>query len=45
MFLWEAHPLSPFAFFLEGLTMVTLIGTVLLIGVFAFLFVVERKMK
>lgn len=37
--------LSSLAFFIEGLTLVTLIGTVLLIGVFTFLFVVERKMK
>ena len=33
------------AFFIEGLTLVTLIGTLLLVGVFAFLFIVERKMK
>jgi len=33
------------AFFIEGLTLVTIIGTLLLIGVFAFLFFAERKMK
>lgn len=33
------------AFFMEGLTLVTLIGTVVLLGVFGFLFVVERKMN
>ena len=33
------------AFSIEGLTLVTLIGTVLLFAVFAFLFIVERKMK
>jgi hypothetical protein len=37
--------LAPFAFFLEGLTLVTLIGTIVLLAVFGFLFVVERKMK
>jgi hypothetical protein len=35
--------LSTAAFFLEGLTVVSLIGTGILVGVFAFLFVVERK--
>jgi hypothetical protein len=30
---------------MEGLTLVTLIGTVVLFGVFGFLFVVERKMN
>jgi hypothetical protein len=33
------------AFFMEGLTLVTLIGTLVLLGVFSFLFVVERKMN
>ncbi len=30
---------------MEGLTVVTLIGTLLLVAVFSFLFIVERKMK
>lgn len=33
------------AFFLEGLTTVCLIGTVMLLGVFGFLYVVEQQMK
>ena len=33
------------AFFMEGLTLVTVIGTLVLLGVFGFLFVVERKMN
>ena len=39
------QPLGLAAVFIEGLTLVTLIGTLLLIGVFAFLFLAERKMK
>ena len=31
--------------FLDGMTLVCLAGTVLLFGVFGFLFVVERKMN
>ena len=31
-------------FLMEGLTIVCMIGTAVLVGVFAFLFVVERKM-
>ena len=37
--------LALLAFFMEGLTLVTLIGTLVLLGVFGFLFVVERKMN
>ena len=33
------------AFFIEGLTLVTLIGTILLVGVFAFLYFAEKNMK
>ena len=32
-------------FLMEGLTLVCLIGTTVLVGVFAFLFVVERQMN
>ncbi len=31
--------------FLDGLTLVCLVGTILLFGVFGFLFIVERKMN
>ena len=30
---------------MEGLTVVTLIGTIILLGTFAFLYVAERNMK
>lgn len=43
MFSLSASP--PAFFFIEGLTLVCLIGTLLLWGVFGFLFVIERKMK
>jgi len=33
------------AFFLEGLTLVTLIGTTILIGTFAFLYYAEKTTK
>jgi hypothetical protein len=33
------------AFFLEGLTLVTLIGTAILIGTFAFLYFAEQATK
>ena len=35
----------PYAFFLEGLTLVTLIGTIVLLGTFAFLYIAEQGMK
>ena len=37
--------LVPLAFFIEGLTLVCIIGTAILWGIFGFLFVVERKLK
>jgi len=35
----------PFAFFIEGLTVVTLVGTGILIATFAFLYFAERSLK
>jgi len=34
-----------FAFFIEGLTVVTLIGTIVLLGTFAFLYIAEKNIK
>lgn len=42
-FFLTALPLA--FFFLEGLTLVCLIGTALLWGVFGFLYVAEKKLK
>jgi hypothetical protein len=36
---------QPAAFFLEGLTIVSAVGTAILVGVFTFLYFAERSVK